>query len=86
MLLYEAFHTRIMCFIFKRIYLFDIFYISLSPAQTGVKSAKQMRNTKRNCFSHSFASPRNDKQCFTKQCIANQTNRYPARFASRSGL
>ena len=35
------------------------------------KNAKQMRNTKQNCFSHSFASPQNDKQCSAKQCFAN---------------
>ena len=45
-----------------------------------------MRNTKRNCFSHSSASPQKDKQCFAKQCFANQTNRCPAGFASRSEL
>ena len=50
------------------------------------KNAKQMRNTKENCFSHSSASPRNDKQCFAKQCFANQTNRCLAGFASRSDL
>ena len=50
------------------------------------KNAKQMRNTKQNCFSHSSASPRNDKQCSAKQCFANQTNRYLAGFASRSDL
>ena len=50
------------------------------------KNAKQMRNTKQNCFSHSSASPRNDKQCSAKQCFANQTNRCRAGFASRSDL
>ena len=45
-----------------------------------------MRNTKQNCFSHSSASPRNDKQCSAKQCFANQTNRSLAGFASRSDL
>ena len=50
------------------------------------KNAKQMRNTKQNCFSHSSASPRNDKQCSAKQCFANQTNRCLAGFASRSDL
>ena len=45
-----------------------------------------MRNTKQNCFSHSSASPRNDKQCSAKQCFANQTNRCLAGFASRSDL
>ena len=50
------------------------------------KNAKQMRNTKQNCFSHSSASPRNDKQCSAKQCFANQTNRCLAGFASRSIL
>ena len=49
-------------------------------------NAKQMRNTKQNCFSHSSASPRNDKQCSAKQCFANQTNRCLAGFASRSDL
>ena len=50
------------------------------------KNAKQMRNTKQNCFSHSSASLRNDKQCSAKQCFANQTNRCLAGFASRSDL
>ena len=50
------------------------------------KNAKQMRNTKQNCFSHSSASPRNDKQCSPKQCFANQTNRCLDGFASRSDL
>ena len=50
------------------------------------KNAKQIRNTKQNCFSHSSASPRNDKQCSAKQCFANQTNRCLAGFASRSDL
>ena len=50
------------------------------------KNAKQMRNTKQNCFSHSSASTRNDKQCSAKQCFANQTNRCLAGFASRSDL
>ena len=50
------------------------------------KNAKQMRNKKQNCFSHSSASPRNDKQCSAKQCFANQTNRCLADFASRSDL
>ena len=50
------------------------------------KNAKQMRNTKQNCFSHSSASPRNDKQCSAKQCFANQTNRCLAGFANRSDL
>ena len=50
------------------------------------KNAKQMRNTKQKCFSHSSASPRNDKQCSAKQCFANQTNRCLAGFASRSDL
>ena len=50
------------------------------------KNAKQMRNTKQNCFSHSSVSPRNDKQCSAKQCFANQTNRCLAGFASRSDL
>ena len=45
------------------------------------KNAKQMRDTNRNCFSHSSASYRNDKQCFV-----NQTNRCPAGFAPRSDL
>ena len=45
-----------------------------------------MWNTKQNCFSHSSASPRNDKQCSAKQCFANQTNRCLAGFASRSDL
>ena len=58
----------------------------LGPPQTRVKNAKQMRNTKQNCFSHSSASPRNDKQCSAKQCFANQTNRCLAGFASRSDL
>ena len=44
------------------------------------KNAKQMRNTKQNCFSHSSASPRNDKQCSAKQCFANQTKRCLAAF------
>ena len=50
------------------------------------KNAKQMRNTKQNCFSHSSASPLNYKQCSAKQCFANQTNRCLASFASRSDL
>ena len=50
------------------------------------KNVKQIRNTKQNCFSHSFASPRNDKQCSAKQCFANQTNRCLVGFASRSDL
>ena len=50
------------------------------------KNAKQIRNMKQNCFSHSSASPRNDKQCSAKQCFANQTNRCLADFASRSDL
>ena len=50
------------------------------------KTLKKMRNTKQNCFSHSSASPRNDKQCSAKQCFANQTNRCLAGFASRSDL
>ena len=50
------------------------------------KNAKQMRNTKQNCFSHSSASPRNNKQCPAKQCFANQTNRYLADFAYRSDI
>ena len=50
------------------------------------KNAKQMRNTKQNCFSHSSAAPRNNKQCSAKQCFANQTNRCLADFASRSDL
>ena len=50
------------------------------------KNAKQMLNTKQNCFSHSSASPGNDKQCFAKQCFANQTNRCLAGFASQSDL
>ena len=50
------------------------------------KNAKQMRNTKQKCFSHSSASPRNDKQCSAEQCFANQTNRRLASFASRSDL
>ena len=50
------------------------------------KNAKQMRNTKQNCFSDSSASPRNNKQCSAKQCFANQTNRCLADFASRSDL
>ena len=50
------------------------------------KNAKQMRNSKQNCFSHSSVSPRNDKQCSAKQCFANQTNRCLAGFASRSDL
>ena len=58
----------------------------LGPPQTRVKNAKQMRNTKQNCFSHSSASPRNNKQCSAKQCFANQTNRCLADFAYRSDL
>ena len=59
----------------------------LIPAQTSVKkNTKQMRNTKQNCFSHSSVSPRNDKQCSTKLCFANQTNRCLAGFASRSDI
>ena len=45
-----------------------------------------MRNTKQNCFWHSYASPRNNKQCSAKQCFANQTNMCLADFASRSDL
>ena len=45
-----------------------------------------MRNTKQNFFSHSFASPRNDKQRSAKQCFANQTTRCPTGFVSRSDL
>ena len=45
-----------------------------------------MRNTKQNCFWHSSASPRNDKQCSAKQCFANKTNKCLAGFASRSDL
>ena len=58
----------------------------LGPPQTRVKNAKQMRNTKQNCFSCSSASPSNDKQCSAKQCFANQTNRCLAGFAYRSDL
>ena len=65
-------------------------YSRLTLHQTGrkreSKNAKQMRNTKQNCFSHSSASPRNDKQCSAKQCFANQTNRCLVGFASRSDL
>ena len=50
------------------------------------KNAKQMRNTKQNCFSHSFASPGNVKQCSAKQCFANQTTRCLAGFVSGSDL
>ena len=50
------------------------------------KNAKQMRNTKQNCFTHSSASPRNEKHCSAKLCFANQTNRCLAGFASRSDL
>ena len=50
------------------------------------KNAKQMLNTKQNCFSHSSASPRNDKQCSAKQSFANQTTRSLVGFASRSDL
>ena len=39
------------------------------------KTLNKCENTKQNFFSHSFASPRNDKQCSAKQCFANQTNR-----------
>ena len=45
-----------------------------------------MRNTKQNCFSHSSASPRNNKQCSAKLCFANQTNRCLTDFAYRSDL
>ena len=48
------------------------------------KNAKQMRNTKQNGFSHSYASPRNDKQCSAKLCFANLTNMCLAGCASRS--
>ena len=48
------------------------------------KNAKQMRNTKQNCFSHSSASPRNDKRCSAKQCFAKQKNGCLDGFASRS--
>ena len=50
------------------------------------KNAKQMQNTKQNCFSHSSASPRNNKQCSAKQCFANQTKRCLADFAYPSDL
>ena len=59
---------------------------TIKHSADGRKNAKQMRNTKQNCFSHSSASPRNDKQCSAKQCFANQTNRCLAGFASRSDL
>ena len=49
-------------------------YVCLKPGANKSKNAKQMRNTKQNCFSHSSASPCNNKQCSAKQCFANQTN------------
>ena len=61
-------------------------YIAKGRHKRESKNAKQMRNTKQNCFSNSSASPRNDKQCSAKQCFANQTNRCLAGFASRSDL
>ena len=63
-----------------------VVHCCVKPATNESKNAKQMRNTKQNCFSHSSASPRNDKQCSAKQCFANQTNRCLAGFASRSDL
>ena len=50
------------------------------------ENAKQMRNTKQNCFSHSSASPRNYKQCSAKQCFAIQTNRCLVDILSLSDL
>ena len=54
--------------------------------RAATKNAKQMRNTKQNCFWHSSASPRNNKQWSAKQYFANQTNMCLADFASRSDL
>ena len=61
-------------------------YLAKGRHKRESKNAKQMRNTKQNCFSHSSVSPRNDKQCSAKQCFANQTNRSLAGFVSRSDL
>ena len=58
--------------------------LSVKPSANGRQ--KKKKKTLNKCFSHSSASPRNDKQCFAIQCFANQTNRYPACFASRSEL
>ena len=71
----------------KRGYVKIYFLKSMFEAQgkRTPRNAKQMQNTKRNCFSQLSESPQNDKQCFSKQCFANQTNIYPAGFTSLSG-
>ena len=81
-------YRRTLCVIYIKTYSYLCMYISTPKGRRKreSKNAKQMRNTKQNCFSHSSVSPRNNKQCSAKQCFANPTNRCLADFASRSDL
>ena len=71
---------------FNTLHSLEVFHLSKARRKRESKNAKQRRNTKQNCFSHSSASPRNNKQCFAKRCFANQTNICLADFAPRSDL
>ena len=75
-----------LCVYYRKEFLLNFGELSKAQRKRTLKNAKQMQNTKRSCFSHSSASPRNDKQRFDKHCFANQTNRCPAGFASRCEL
>ena len=90
---HENNHIKAVCIViftqlipFLPLYHVQNYYLIKGRHKRESKNAKQMLNTKQNCFSHSSASPRNNKQCSAKQCFANQTNRCLAGFASRSDL
>ena len=48
-------------------YVYAFYSVFFARRKRESKNAKQMRNTKQNCFSHSSATPRNNKQCSAKQ-------------------
>ena len=59
----------------------------VKPSANGLQKTLNKCETQNEIVFHiRLRHPKNDKQCFAKQCFANQTNRYPACFASRSEL
>ena len=66
-----------------------VYKYTISMLKPGANESQKTLNiceTRNKTFSHSSASPRNDKHCSAKQCFANQTNRCLADYASRSDL
>ena len=82
-------YTFNMFYFRKNIFIWNLFIWAYynKPSTNGRKKMLNKCETQNKIVFHiSLRHSRNDKQCFAKHCFANQTNRYRARFASRSEM